>query len=278
MKELRQKMIDLMTVKNFSPRTHESYLYSMISLVSYYHQPPDELTQEDIQNYLIYLMKDRQLAPATCRLQLNGIRFFFKQVLKWPTCQLTMHYPSRPQRIPELLSRSEVKAILNGLENLKHQTLLKTCYGAGLRVSELVALRVSDIDSERHFLRVEQGKGARDRLVPLSPMLLSVLREYWQHYRPSNVLFYNQTTLQSNSISCAGKVFNKAKKRAGIIKVGGIHSLRHAYATHQLEYGVPMHLLQRWLGHQDIRTTMRYVHWVPEYTPRRPDCIDLLDL
>lgn len=276
MSPLRQQMIDLMTVKNFSPSTCESYLFSMIALVKYFRRPPDELTQEDIQNYLIYLVKDRRLSPNSCRLYLQGILFFYRQVLGWPAIQIRVHYPKRPQRIPELLTQSEVKRILEVPDNLKHQTMLKTSYSTGVRISELLALKVSDIDSERMLLRIDQGKGAKDRLIPLSSSLLYCLRKYWCSEHPTTWLFPGWKSIDPVHQSTINRVFKESKRRAGIKKKGGIHSLRHAYATHSLEQGMPVHLLQRWLGHTDIRTTLRYVHWVPAYKPGEAEGYDLL--
>ena len=278
MTPLRQQMIDLMTVKNFSPLTQKSYLYSVFSLTKYYHLSPDQLSQDDIQRYLIHLVKERNLAANTCRLQLNGIRFFFLHVLKRPAYQLRLHYPKRPLRIPELLTQSETLRIVNAPANMKHQTQLKLCYGCGLRVSEVVALRVKNIDGERRLLKVEQGKGAKDRLVPLSPILLEQLREYWKHYRPLDMLFYHDSFHHATGIRSVQRVFKRAKTTADIDKKGGVHSLRHAFATHQLEAGLPIHLLQLWLGHQDIHTTMRYVHWVPNYQSAQHSFKDLLNV
>lgn len=276
MSPLRQQMIDLMTVKNYSQSTCESYLASMVLLVKYFRRSPDELTQEDIQNYLIYLVKERKLAPNTCRLYLQGIRFFYRHVLKWSAAPMPVLYPRRAQRIPELLSRSEVKRILAAPDNLKHRTLLTTCYSTGARISEVLALKVSDIDSERMLLRIEQGKGAKDRLVPLSSTLLNCLRQHWCREHPQSWLFPGWKNLGPVNHSTISKAFKASKRSAGITKQGGIHSLRHAYATHSLEQGMPVHLLQRWLGHTDIRTTLRYVHWVPAYQPGEAEVYDLL--
>jgi integrase/recombinase XerD len=279
MSPLRQKMIDLMMVKNLAPRTQQSYLYSVYSLTKYYHLSPDQLGQNEIQRYLIYLMKEKKLAPNSCRLQVNGIRFFFRHVLNRPPYQLLLHYPKRILRIPDLLTRSEALRIVSAPDNLKHKTQLQVCYGCGLRVSEVVALRVKDIDGERRLLKVEQGKGAKDRFIPLSPLLLDQLRKYWNSYRPNDKFFYHTGSLnRSTGISAVQRVYGQSKKKEKIQKGGGIHALRHAFATHQLEKGLPLHLLQRWLGHKDIHTTMRYVHWVPNYQSGQSYLTDLLDV
>ena len=262
---LRQKMIDAMLVRGFSVRTHRSYLDAVSRLAKYYRRPPDQLSGEELQAFFLYLAKDCGLSGATCRLYLNAIRFFYLQVLGRDSFGVTLAVPKRAQRIPELLTRGEVGRLLSVCRNLKHRMVLTTCYGCGLRVSELVALKVRHIDGERHLLRVELGKGARDRHVILPDTLLRLLRSYWQVMRPPEWLFPGREMTTPISLTSVQKAFTAAKRRAGIDKVGGIHALRHAYATHQLEAGMPVHQLQRLLGHQDIHSTLRYVHWIPDY-------------
>lgn len=171
--------------------------------------------------------------------------------------------PKKVQRIPELLSRSEVARILGACRNRKHRMLLELCYGCGLRVSEVVTLKPRHIDAERLLLRIEQGKGGKDRHVILSASLLQRLRIYWRRERPRQWLFPGCEPERALEISSAQRAFTRAKRRAGVEKIGGIHSLRHAYATHQLAAGLPVHQLQRLLGHTDLHSTLRYVHWVP---------------
>ena len=273
---LRKKMTDLMVVKNLSLKTQQSYLYSVTSLSGYYHRSPDQLDEDDIQQYLIYLVKDRKLAANSCRLQLQGMRFFYLNVLGRPPRNLNILYPKREIRLPDLLTRGEALSIVNAPENIKHQCQLKLCYACGLRVSEVLGLRIKDIDGERQQLKVEQGKGMKDRLVPLPAELLHQLRIYWQHFKPKDKLFYVGDYHRPMSPSSVQKLFTLMKKCVGIDKDGGIHALRYAFATHQLEAGLPLHLLQRWLGHKDIRTTMRYVHWVPSYQDGMSNFADLL--
>jgi len=176
------------------------------------------------------------------------VRFLYVQVLERSSFEVAVTVPKRPQRIPELLTRAEVARIVAGCMNLKHRALLLTCYGCGLRVSERVALQVADIDAERHLLRVRQGKGAKDRLVLMGERLLEGLREYWRAYRPRPWLFNGAQPEEAMRVDTAQRVFTRAKARAEVERIGGIHSLRHAYATHQLEAGLPVHVLQRLLG------------------------------
>ncbi len=277
MTPLRQQMIDAMQLRGFSTRTHKSYLAAVYDLARYYHRSPDRLGIDEIQAYFMYLVKERGLSGASCRVYLNAIRFLYLQVLEWPSFNVSIYIPKRAQRIPELLTRREVARILNSCANRKHRMMLMTCYGCGLRVSELVRVKVRHIDGERHLLRVEQGKGAKDRAVIVSDTLLVRLRRYWQTYRPAHWLFPNsQAPDQPLSIDTAQKVFKLAKRDSGIQKVGGIHSLRHAYATHQLENGLPVHQLQKLLGHQNLQSTLRYVHWIPNYRQGELNSGDLL--
>lgn len=265
MTPLRQKMIDAMLVRGFAVRTQQSYLDAVTQLSRYFHCSPELLTHDQLQGYFLHLVKERQLAPASCRLSFHGIRFLYLRVLGWPEVDLEVALPKRKQRIPELLTRDEVTRLLATVENHKHRMALTVCYGCGLRVSELVALQVRDIDGERALLRVNQGKGGKDRQVLLSESLLQMLRRYWCIFHPTSWLFYGHHPLSKLSITSVQKVFQAAKIKAGIDKVGGIHSLRHAYATHQLAAGMPLHQLQALLGHSDIHSTMRYLHWVPRY-------------
>jgi len=258
-------MIEAMRLRGFSPRTHESYLSAVEQLARYYHRSPDTLGLTELQAFFKHLVLERSLSPASCRLYLNGLRFFYLQVLGWAHFDVPLVVPKREQRIPELLTRAEVARLLCASDNAKHRMLLTLCYGCGLRVSELVAVRVRDIDGERAQLRIEQGKGHKDRRVAIGPTLLGHLRHYWQSERPGEWLFpSNARRAAAVGISTAQRVYAKAKARARISKSGGIHALRHAYATHQLESGMPVHRLKEELGHQDLHSTLRYLHWVPE--------------
>jgi site-specific recombinase XerD len=257
-------MIDAMLVRGFAVRTHQSYLYAVTDLAKYYRRSPEQLNTGEIQDYFMYLVKERHLSPASCRLSLNGIRFLYQEVLQ-REFEVKIQVPKRAQRIPELLTRKEVAAILDACINRKHLMLLTVCYACGLRVSELVNLKVRDIDGERRLLRINQGKGAKDRMVEIADTLLLQLRRYWPLFRPTEWLFPGRDQTTALGITSAQKCFKASKCKAGVEKVGGIHSLRHAYATHQLVAGMPITKLQHQMGHRDIHSTLRYVHWVPNY-------------
>jgi integrase len=238
----------------------------MTDLARYYHRPPDRLSVEELKDYFRYLAVERGLGGSSCRQHFHAARFFYRQVLGREGFDFAVPLPKRLQRIPELLTREEVARILAACANPKHQMMLATCYGCGLRVSEVVAIRIRHLDGERQLLRVEQGKGGKDRLVPLGTTLLQDLRAYWKRYRPRVWLFsHGNQPDQALSVTTCQKVFQRAKAKAGIEKVGGIHSLRHAYATHQLQCALALQDLQHYLGHTSIRTTMGYLHWVPNY-------------
>ena len=263
---LRQQMISAMRQRGFSMRTHQSYLGAVQGLARYFHLPPDQLGPDQIQDYFVYLVQEKGLSNASCRLYLHGLRFLYLQVLHWSQFDIPIQFPKRSQKIPELLTRAEIRQIIDACTNDKSRAMLLTCYGCGLRVSELVTLKVRHIDGERRLLRIEQGKGKKDRLVILPPKLLQQLRLYWRLHHPGEWLFPNANTPTLHlSRGTIQRRFRQAKNKTGIQKIGGIHGLRHAYATHQLEQGLPVHQLQHQLGHRQLQTTLRYVHWVSSY-------------
>jgi len=276
MTELRTRMIAAMRQRRFAVSTHQSYIYAVKSLSDHYGKSPDKLSIDEIQQYFDYLIQVKELAVASCRQQLNALRFFYVTVLGWPEFTIKLVLPKRDELIPELLTRADVRNIIAQCNNEKHRMMLKTCYGCGLRVSELVAIKVRHLDGERRLLRVEQGKGRKDRLVCLSGALLNELRVHWKRYRPHPWLFHGRDIDRPLSIQSVQRVFRRCKAAAKVEKVGGIHGLRHAYATHQLEAGMPLNELQHQLGHKDIRTTLRYVHWVPNYQERNRHGADLV--
>lgn len=276
MTPLRQKMIDAMRQRGFSSRTHESYLGSVASFARFHRRALEDADADDVARYFEYLVGERVASASTCRVHLGAVRFLYEKVLDQPALIRKVVLPKRGQRLPGLLSAGEVRALISATANVKHRCLLCTCYGCGLRVSELVGLRVRNIDGERRVLRVEQGKGNKDRDVALSETSLAQLRHYWSQYRPADWLFQNEHTGKPLNVSTPQKVYNQCKDEAGIEKPGGIHALRHAYATHQLEAGMPVHQLQRALGHVSLESTMRYVHWASDHQAGSSTTADLI--
>lgn len=264
MTPLRQLALDTMLLRGYAERTQYSYLSAINRLAQHYHKSPAHLSPEEIQNYFLHNIKERHWSPATCRLAINAFHFLYIDVLKWEKTKFIFDLPRREQRIPELLTQQEVSNILAYTKNFRQKTMLSLCYGCGLRVSELVGIRVIDIDSERHLLKITQGKGRKDRQVILPEELIQQLRQCWLQYRSPKWLFNSINPQKHLNVGTAQKYYQGAKKRAKITKVGGIHALRH-YATHQLMMGMPINMLQEQLGHKDTRCTMRYLHWVPNY-------------
>jgi site-specific recombinase XerD len=260
MSELRNRMIRDMTVRGFSPRTHEAYIAAVVRLARHYKRAPDLLTNDEVQAYLAHLIQERHLAWSTCAQAAHAFRFLYHVTLGHPRTAFHVPAPKQPQRLPEILSREEVWRLLNACPLPRHRLLLETTYAAGLRVSETVALEVTDIDADRMTVRVAQGKGAKDRYVPLAKRLLHDLRAYWTTNPPGRWLFANRQGTRPVDITVAQKLYTLAKLRAGIRKHGGIHALRHAYATHLLEAGKNLQTVQYLLGHRHLSTTLRYFH------------------
>ena len=260
MSELRNRMIRDMTVRGFSPRTHEAYIAAVVHLAKHYKRPPDQLTTDEVQDYLAHLFQERKLSWSTCNQAAHAFRFLYHVTLGHDRAHFVVPAPRQPQKLPEILSREEVWRLLNACPRVRDRLLLATTYAAGLRVSELVHLKVSDLDADRMTVRIAQGKGARDRYVPLSPRLLKEWRAYWHTTPPRLWLFPNRAGSRPIDITVAQKLYTLTKLRAGIRKQGGIHALRHAFATHLIEAGRDLPTVQHWLGHRFISSTLRYFH------------------
>lgn len=262
MGELRDRMVRDMDVRRFSGRTIESYVAGVKGLAKYYMQPPDQLSEEEVQRYLLYLREERKLAASTCNLIRGALKFLYEVTLRRPQASLTVPPMRREQKLPEILSREEVERIVGATATLRDRVLLMATYGGGLRVSEVVALRPGALDVERSLIRVEQGKGRKDRYTVLAERLVRELGRYYQVYGRSEHWVFPQRHDRSRhlDVTSAQKIFTTAKRRAGVGKVGGIHSLRHAFATHSLEAGLDLPTLGRMLGHTSVTTTMRYLH------------------
>lgn len=265
MTPLRQQLLDCMQVRHFSMRTQETYVRWVYDLARQTHRSPDTLPDSELKKYLWSLSLERHLSSSSCAQAFHALNFFYGQVLGRTFTEQLLPPMKRQQKIPELLSPQEVTRILAACNNMKYRTLLSVCYGCGLRISEVTHLKVRDIDSAQAVIHVHLAKGGKDRRIPLSATLLQVLRVYWHRFRPFNYLFSRHYGDSALNISSPQKVYYKAKAEAGILKQGGIHALRHAFATHQLMAGMPLPELQHILGHKDIRTTVRYTHWLPHY-------------
>jgi integrase/recombinase XerD len=273
---LRTRMIDEMKLRNFSPRTQQSYLAAMIGLVKYHRRSPDQLMQEEIRAYLLHLEK-RGLSPSSRNVAISGMKFFYHQMLGWDDKQLFIPPRKRSWQLPEVLGQKEVERLLLATTNQRDRCLLMTAYATGLRVSELVRLKVSAIDSERMMVRVEQGKGKKDRYTTLSPRLLTELRSYWKEHR-SPIYLFPKGKGGPLSIDYAQRIYNLAKQKAGIHKGKGIHTLRHCFATHLLEAGVDLRTIQTLLGHNSMASTERYLQIRQHKITTTANPLDLLRL
>ena len=258
---LRERMEREMVLRRMTFRTRRSYTEAVAALAKYYRRSPALLNEEEIQSYLLYLIEERKLAHSSCKVALHGLRFFYHETLKREDLNFDVPRARTPQKLPEILSREEIEHLFAAATQFKHRVLLMTAYAAGLRVSEVCALKVGDIDSQRMTIRVEQGKGNKDRYSLLSPQLLKDLRHYWQMDRPRVWLFPAvRSPDRPMHPHTAQKIYYMARDKAKITKRCGIHGLRHAFATHLLEAGTDVHTIQRLMGHSDIQTTMRYFH------------------
>jgi len=262
MGELRDRMVRDMDVRHLSGRTVEAYLAGVKGLAKYYMRAPDQLSDDEVQRYLLYLREERKLSSSSCNQIRCALKFFYEVTVRRPQPSLTVPPMRQAQKLPEILSREEVERIVAATGTRRERVLLMTTYGAGLRVSEVVALRPTDLDVERGVIRVEQGKGKKDRYTVLAERLVREVGQYYAVYgRPDHWLFpqRHDPTRHVDS-SSAQKIYTTAKRRAGITKGGGIHALRHGFATHSLEAGGDLPTLGRMLGHSSVTTTMRYLH------------------
>ena len=275
MSPLRQQMIRVLELHRKSPDTIKPYVTAIAQLAQYCQRSPDQISVEEIRDFLHYLITVRKLSSSTCNQRIAAINFFYRHVLGRVDFQLKV--PLKPSgRLPEPLSRSEIARLVDAATNAKHRALMMTAYGGGLRVCELVQLRPADIHSDRMLIRVNQGKGRKDRYTLLSPRLLTELRRYWLAYRPVNWLFTNRNNNGPLPRGTAQGVFDELKKRAAITHGHGIHSLRHSFATHLMEAGVPLPTIQRLMGHTTLATTAKYLHVTSKHFEGVRSPLDLL--
>ncbi|PYR46359.1 MAG: integrase [Acidobacteria bacterium] len=277
MTELRRRMDDDMVARGMAVRTRETYLAAVTGLAKFYHRLPDQISDEEVQAYLRHLIQDRHRSWNTCHIVVHGLRFLYHTTLKRDRTTFAIPSMRQPGKLPAILSRDEVERIFAHAPNLKHRTMLMTTYAAGLRLNEVLHLRVADIDSARMTIRVEQGKGGKDRYTVLSRRLLETLRSYWAIARPLPWLFPLLETGQPLHPTALQRAYQQAKLHAGITKPGGIHGLRHAFATHLLEAGVDIHTIQRLLGHGYISTTTRYFQLTRHTEMGSDSPLDLLE-
>jgi integrase/recombinase XerD len=281
MTTLRQNFIRELVIRGIASRTQESYVAAVYGLAKHYQQPPDRLSDEQLKQYIFYLAQEKRLAPATLNLTVYALRSFYQLVLQRSVDQLRRCLPAVKQAVhrPQVFSVEEMEQLLTvGCLHPKHRAFLMTVYGAGLRLNEGCHLKPAHIDSARMVIRVEEGKGRKDRYTLLSPRLLQELRSYWRVAQPGPWLFFGRDRQRPLPEGTGQAIFDLAVARAGLPKKGGIHSLRHSFATHLLESGVEITVVQKLLGHSSLSSTVTYLHVRRERVAQVQSPLQLLDL
>ena len=274
MTPLRQRMIDDMQLRGLSASTQEGYVNAVRHLAEHYHRSPEELSEEDLRQYFLYLANEKKVARSTATIAICGIKFLYEQTLQQQWSTLRLVRPPRGKKLPVILSREEVRRALAAVRIPAYRACLTTIYACGLRANEGAHLRVEDVDSGRMFLHIIRGKGNRDRYVPLPEPTLQMLRAYWRTHRSRPWLFpaparpWRDHGLTSGDgpvdRGCLHAAFKRALRHSGIAKRAHVHTLRHSYATHLLEAGINLRIIQENLGHRSARTTQLYTHLTQE--------------
>jgi len=279
MTELRNRMDEAMVLRGFAPRTRETYLACVRALAKHYRKAPDLLDGPKLQAYLLHLITERKLAYASVNQAACACRFLFGTVLRQRKVWLDIPMAKVPKRLPVVLPRADITRLFAACGNLRTRTVLMTTYAAGLRVSEVCALHLADIESapDRMCIKLRHAKGGKDRYTLLSPRLLDTLRLYWRICRPRIWLFPNKAGDGPLFDQTAQRMYRAACAAAGLANAAGIHTLRHSFATHLLEAGVDLHTIQRLLGHGHISTTMRYLHLAQHRLTGTTSPLELLD-
>ncbi len=260
MKPLRTQFYEFMQLKDLSPVTQKSYLQAVVNLSKYYNESPEKICQEQIFQYILYLQNDKKLQFSSCNVALSAFKCFYNQFLNNGTIVLKVPSRRSPKKLPIVYSQQEVQNIIQCTTQPKYRVMFMTAYGTGLRLKELVNLKVKDIDSQRMTIFVRNSKGKKDRYTILPKKLLNELKQYYQLFQPKEFLFYSCRPEQQLSVDSVSRMFRAAKLKAGLTKEGGIHTLRHCFATHLLENNTDIRTVQHLLGHSDISTTSIYLH------------------
>jgi site-specific recombinase XerD len=275
MNPLRQRYIDDLRLRNFSPGTIKVYVHAVERFARFLGRSPDNATGEDIRKFMVAEI-DRRVSRNYCVIQRNALRHLFEQTLGRPEEIEAVPRPKQERKLPVVLSQDEVQQLFAVITNIKHKAMLMVAYDSGLRLSEIRHLRVDDIDSSRMVIRVRQGKGKKDRYGRLSPGLLQLLREYWRANRPPELLFPGADRHHPYDIATPGHILKKLCRKAGITKRVTMHTLRHSFATHLLEAGTDLRLIQEMLGHSKIQTTCMYTHVSVQQQSTAPSLMQLL--
>lgn len=275
MTPLRQRFRDDLRLRNYAPRTVQAYVAGVVRLARHYGRSPERLGPEEVRSFLVALV-ERGVSWSLFNQTVCALKLFYTVTLQRPDVVTFVRYGKRTQRLPVVLAPAEVVQLFAAARPGVERVLLQTDYALGLRVSELVHLRVEDLESRRWVVHVHAGKGRKDRLVPLSPKLLEELRGYWRQYRPQPWLFPGQQPGTHRSVASVQRLVHRVACRAGLTKPLTVHTLRHSYATHQLEAGLDLLTLQRVLGHSSLKTTAAYVHLTTRQLQRTPGLLEWL--
>jgi integrase/recombinase XerD len=260
MTALRQRMLEDLRIRNYAPTTVACYIRSVAEFAQHFNKPPDQLGPEEIRAWQLFLLKEKRVKLSTYIQAVCALRFFYQNTLHRRIEIDRIPLPRYEKKLPVILSKAEVKALLEAPKNLKHRAMLATMYGAGLRVSEVAHMKVCNLDRERHVIWVRGGKGHKDRQVMLAEPLRDLLAAYWRWKRPTNWLFPGRNPDSPIATNSVFRACEKAAQKAGISKPIHPHSLRHAFATHLLDEGVNLLVIQTLLGHAHLKTTARYLH------------------
>jgi integrase/recombinase XerD len=277
MTPLRRRMIEDMKLKNLAPSTIEVYTARAAAFARHFGRSPDALGREEVRSFLLHLVQEKHVSWSVYNQTVAALRFLYEVTLDRHGVMVRVPCPKQPKRLPTVLSLAETARFFSAIMSIKHRAILMTAYAAGLRISEVVALRVDDIDSQRMVLRVRQGKGRRDRNVMLSPRLLALLREYWKVARPSEWLFPGDVPGHPVTVGTVHRLCVQAARAAGLGKHVTVHTLRHSFATHLLEAGTDIRTIQLLLGHRNLKTTAIYTHVSPTALETTKSPLDRLD-
>jgi integrase/recombinase XerD len=275
MTPLRQRFLDDLRLRNYSPRTIQAYVAGVARLANHFGRAPDQLGPEELRTCQLQLIS-AGVSWSLFNQTVCAWKLFYGQTLGRPDVVPFVRFAKRPKTLPVVLAPEEVVQLFAAAHPGVERVLLQTDYALGLRVSELIRLQVTDLDSRRMVVHVHAGKGRKDRLVPLSPKLLAELRAYWQAYRPALWLFPGKKPNTPCSAARVQRLIRRVVRRAGLTKAVTVHTLRHSYATHQLEAGLDLLTLQRVLGHQSLKTTAEYVHLTTRQLQRTPGLLEWL--
>jgi site-specific recombinase XerD len=277
MGKLHDQMKEDLLLKAYSPHTMRNYLRCARHFAAYYMRSPEEMGEQEVRGFLLHLLRDRKASPATLDMYVNALKFLYNVTLKRPEAVQGLAHPKRPKTLPVILSPEEVLRIFGGIRSVKHKAIMATAYAAGLRISEVCGLRIADIDSQRRRIHVRAGKGKKDRYVMLGESLLDLLRQYYRKARPQGeYLFPGYKPHRPICTTAVRQVLRKVIQETGLAKKVTMHTLRHCFATHLLERGTDLRILQVLLGHSSIRTTLRYTHITDPLVQKLVSPLDLI--